>query len=411
MSKAGVNLDIQTPRWALPLLEPARYKGVHGGRGSGKSWERAEAAIETLVMDPSKSIVCLREVQASLKYSVKRLVENKIESMGVGSYFECQDTQIKCRNGPGLLIFSGLQNHTAESIKSLEDFDIAWAEEAQSLSQRSIDILRPTIRKPGSELWFTWNPYLPTDPIDVLLRSADPPPQSTVIEVNWQNNPWFTDVLRVEMEYDRGRDLDKYGHIWEGGYVKNSEARVFSNWRIEEFETDPTAMFRLGADFGFAKDPTALVRCYIVGRTLYIDQEAYGVGTEIIDLPELFMNVEQAEKWPIVCDSSRPETISHLRKHGFPKVMASIKGAGSVVEGVEFLKTYDIVVHPRCRHVAAELLLYSYKVDPLTGNVLAALADKDNHVIDALRYALEATRRVSANKPLESRPVPTANRW
>ena len=139
-----------------------------------------------------------------------------------------------------------MQNHTADSIKSLEGFDRAWVEEAQSLSQRSLDLLRPTIRKPGSELWFTWNPRLASDPIDQLLRGERPPPDAVVIEVNWQQNPWFPDVLRAEMEYDKRRDPDKYLHVWQGDYVRNSERRVFKNWRVEEFDAPPDAVHRLG---------------------------------------------------------------------------------------------------------------------------------------------------------------------
>lgn len=304
-----------------------------------------------------------------------------------------------------------MQNHTADSIKSLEGFDIAWFEEAQSASQRSLDLLRPTIRKPGSELWFTWNPDESTDAIDQLLRSDNPPPDAVVLQVNYMDNPWFPDVLKDEMEYDRGRDLDKYTHIWLGGYKKNSNKRVFNNWRIEEFETPEDAMLRFGADWGFAVDPTVLVRCYLVGRKLYIDYEAYQVGCDIVDTPDLFMTVPESERWPIVADSARPETISHMKKNGFPKILPAVKGPKSLEEGVEFLKSYDIIIHPRCKHVIDELTHYSYKVDPDTDEVLPVLEDKDNHTIDALRYACEGTRRKAQNKRPTAAPVPTMNRW
>ena len=147
-------LKIQTPRWAVPLLKPARYKGAFGGRGSGKSHCFAEMLIEAHIMDQSQSSVCVREIQKSLNQSVKRLIEHKISTMNAGDYFEVQDAVIKSRHGPGLIIFQGMQNHTADSIKSLEGYDRAWVEEAQSLSQRSLDLCLPTIRKPGSELWF-----------------------------------------------------------------------------------------------------------------------------------------------------------------------------------------------------------------------------------------------------------------
>jgi len=403
-------LKIQTPEWAVPLLSAARYKGAFGGRGSGKSHFFAEIMIEAHIMDPASRSVCVREVQKSLAQSVKRLLELKIEAMNAGAYFEVQEAVIKSKKGDGLIIFQGMQNHTADSIKSLEGYDRAWVEEAQSLSQRSLDLLRPTIRKPGSELWFTWNPNQETDPVDQLLRGQKPPPDASVIQVNWEDNPWFPDVLRAEMEYDKARDPDKYAHVWRGQYVRNSSSRVFKNWKIEEFEAPKDAIHRLGADWGFAIDPTVLVRCHIVGRTLYIDHEAYMIGCEITNTPDLFFTVPESEKWPIVADSSRPETISHMRRNGFPKIMPAVKGPRSVEEGVEWLKSYDIVVHPRCTHTIDELTLYSYKTDPLTGKILPVLEDKKNHVIDALRYACEGVRR-TVQKQVSVTPLPVVNKW
>jgi phage terminase large subunit len=388
-------LDIKTPRWSLPLLKPARYKGAWGGRGSGKSHFFAEMLLEEHIINPNQASVCVREVQKSLNQSVKRLLEMKIDELNVGSYFEVLDSQIKNRSGEGIIIFQGMQNHTNDSIKSLEGYDRAWVEEAQSLSQGSLDKLRPTIRKPNSELWFSWNPQLNTDPVDQLLRGEYPPESAAVVKVNWSDNPWFPDVLREEMEYDRRRDPDKYLHIWQGEYQRNSESRVFRNWRIEEFEAQADDVLRFGADWGFASDPTVLVRCFIRGRKLYIDYEAYQVGCEILNIPELFMTVPESELYPIIADSARPETISHVRKHGFSRIMPAVKGPKSIEEGIEWLKSFDVVVHPRCRHTIDELSLYSYKVDKMTGQVLPVLEDKQNHVIDALRYACEAVRRAN----------------
>lgn len=394
-------LAIKTPRWSLPLLKPARYKGAWGGRGSGKSHFFAEMLLEEHIINPSQASVCVREVQKSLNQSVKRLLEMKIDELNVGSYFEVLDSQIKTRNGEGIIIFQGMQNHTSDSIKSLEGYDRAWVEEAQSLSQGSLDKLRPTIRKPNSELWFSWNPQRDTDPVDQLLRGEYAPESSVVMKVNWSDNPWFPDVLREEMEYDRRRDPDKYLHIWQGEYQRNSESRVFKNFRIEEFDSKVDDVLRFGADWGFASDPTVLVRCFIRGRTLYIDYEAYQVGCEILNIPELFMTVPESERYPIIADSARPETISHVKKHGFSRIMSAVKGPKSIEDGIEWLKSFDIVVHPRCRHTIDELSLYSYKVDKMTGQVLPVLEDKHNHVIDALRYACEAVRR--ANKRVMNR--------
>lgn len=404
-------LQIKTPKWAVSLLEPARYKGAWGGRGSGKSHFFAEMMIESHILDQKRRSVCVREIQKSLNQSVKRLLEMKIQGMNAGAYFEVQDAVIKSKKGDGMIIFQGMQNHTADSIKSLEGYDCAWVEEAQSLSQVSLDLLRPTIRKPGSELHFTWNPRQSNDPVDFLLRGPTPPKDATVIKVNYTDNPWFPSVLRDEMEYDKRRDPDKYQHVWMGEYLRNSQSRVFRNWKIEDFEAPADAIHRLGADWGFSVDPTVLVRCHIIGRTLYIDYEAYMIGCEIVNTPELFLQVPEAEKWPIVADSARPETISHMRKNGFPKIMGAVKGPRSLEEGIEFLKNYDIVVHPRCLHTIDELTLYSYKTDPLTGKILPLLEDKKNHVIDALRYACEGVRRTISAKPTDIKPLQTINRW
>jgi phage terminase large subunit len=400
-----MKLKINTPRWMMPILTSpsARYFGAYGGRGSGKSHGFAEMLIERCVTSKVDA-VCVREVQKSLGQSVKKLLENKIQEMGVSHLFDIQKTQITSHLG-GVIIFQGMQNHTADSIKSLEGFDIAWVEEAQSISQFSLDILRPTIRKPGSQLWFTWNPRFETDAIELLLRGPNPPDGSVVVPVNFEDNPWFPDILQKEMEYDRRRDPDKYLHVWQGQYVQNSETRVFKNWVVEEFETPPDAVHRLGADWGFATDPTVAVRCHITGRKLFIDWEAYQVGCEIIDTPSLLMSIPDAEKWPMVADSARPETISHCRKHGFQKIQAAVKGPKSVEEGIEWLKSFDIVVHPRCRHTIDELTLYSYKTDRDTGKVLPILEDKDNHVIDAVRYALEGARRANKQEKPKAKPI------
>lgn len=399
-------LRIRVPEPYLPLEGAHRYVGAHGGRGSGKSHYFGERWLRENVAE-RLDFVCLRETLKSLEFSVKKLLEGKIARYNAGYYFEVQDRRILSKNG-GVTIFEGMQNHTADSIKSLEGFDRAWFEEAQAATDKSLTLLRPTIRKPGSQLWFSWNPDQATDPIDSLLRGEKLPPDAVVVEVNYWDNPEFPDELRAEMEYDRGRDPDKYAHVWEGKYRQNSEARVFKNWRIEEFDIAPEWIIRQGADWGFSVDPSVLVQSAIVGKTLYVPHEAYMVGCEVDFLPELFNSVPDAEKWATTADSSRPETISYMQRHGFPKMLAAVKGPRSVEEGVEFLRSFDIVVHPRCKHTIEELRNYSYEVDPLTSQVIAKLKDKDNHVIDALRYACEGARRAAKNKrPTINIPEPS----
>lgn len=392
-------LTIETAAVFEPLLKPARYKGAEGGRGSGKSRFFAGLVLEDSIVDGGDT-VCIREIQRTLDQSVKKLLENSIQEQNIGGYFEVQDRRILTRpanGGQGVIAFEGMQNHTADSIKSLEGFKRAWVEEAQTLSERSLSLLRPTIRAEGSELWFSWNPRFKSDPVDQFFKGAEKPPDSVLVRANYMDNPWFPEVLRIEMEYDRKRDPEKYAHVWLGEYETHSEARVFKNWKIEDFERPPGTIYRLGADWGFSIDPSVMVRCSLDGNRLYVDYEAYRIGCEIVNLPELFLSIPEAEKWPSTADSARPETISHMQNHGFSKMTAAIKGAKSVEEGIAFLQSFDIVVHPRCKHVIDELTLYKYKQDPMTGDVLPILEDKNNHCIDALRYACEGVRRLSLN--------------
>lgn len=404
-------LDIPTAKVFQPLLNAGRYKGAHGGRGSGKSHFFADLWLDENV-GGKVDFVCLRETLKSLEFSVKKLLESKVVQFNAGAYFDIQDRRILTKQG-GVTIFEGMQNHTADSIKSLEGFDRAWFAEAQRASDKSLTLLRPTIRKPGSQLWFDWNPDSPDDPIDKLLRGDVLPTDSIVIQANYLDNPWFWETELVdEMEFDRAKDPDKYAHVWMGQYLQRSDSKVFRNWSIQEFEAPPDAIHRQGADWGFSVDPTTLVRCHIIGRKLYVDYEAYQIGCEIEDTPALFMTVPESEKWPITADSARPETISHVRRNGFPKIMKAVKGPGSLEDGIAWLQSMEIIVHPRCTHTIDELTVYSYKVDPLTDKVLSQLADKDNHVIDALRYACEGARRAqSVSKPVISIPQPMAHRW
>ena len=162
-------IRFQTPRWAVPLLQPMRYKGAKGGRGGGKSHFFAEMALDRMIENKNTNIVCIREIKKSIKFSVKKLVEDKIKENKLEGLFEITQTEIRRKNGDGVIIFQGMQDHTADSIKSLEAFDIAWVEEAQSVSERSLELLLPTIRADGSEIWFSWNPFTPDDPVDKFL--------------------------------------------------------------------------------------------------------------------------------------------------------------------------------------------------------------------------------------------------
>jgi phage terminase large subunit len=399
--------NIDLPEYAGDLWLPFRHLAWHGGRGPGKTRTVATSLI-IQSMERHERVLCGRETQRSIKDSSKRVLDDEIERLGLRSVFTSTETEIRGPND-GLFIFTGLKGNAA-GVKSIEGVTTFWGDEAQAFSQASIDTVVPTIRGPGSRLIWTWNPDLPTDPIDVMFRGEDgPPPNSIVREVNYPDNPWFPDELRMEMEYTRSRDIDKYNHVWMGQYRLNSESRVFRNWRVEEFDSPDNVEYRIGADFGFSIDPSIAVRLWIDGTRIYVDHEAHGFGVEIINLPKLFQSIPDAERYWMTADSSRPETISHLRKNGFPRIAPALKGARSLEEGVEWLKSYDIIIHPRCRNVIDEFTHYSYKVDPLTGQVLGVLQDKDNHAIDAVRYATEGARRALMGKPkVVSVPIPSA---
>lgn len=415
-----------------PLEQRGRYIGAHGGRGSAKSHYFAEKLVRRCVAVRGTHAVCIREVQKSLAQSAKRTIEGKIQTLGVGHLFDVQKAEIKTPGG-GLLIFQGMQNHTADSIKSLEGYDVAWVEEAQTLSQTSLRLLRPTLRKPGSELWFSWNPKNPADPVDDFLRGNGPresgqkweaPPRSIIVEANWQHNPWFHETeLPADKDYDFRRDRDMYAHVWGGEYEKNSQARVFKNWKVADaadFPVPPAGTILYGgADWGFSQDPTVGLICFIQGRTLYIWREVWAIGCEIVDTPALFDRLDPTwiagrraadanwqslgQRVPFISDSARPETISHMKRHGYPRMQAALKGPGSIEEGVSFLKQYEIVIHPDCKHVAQEFEHYSFKIDPHTGEITNVLEDKKNHMIDSARYAVENVRRASKSGSQELR--------
>lgn len=400
-------MKVQIPDAFQELFIPSRNKAFFGGRGSAKSHSFASALLIRAAENPLR-ILCAREIQKSIKDSVKRLLDDKMKAIGLDEFYTSTETEIRGANS-SLFIFAGMRSNP-DSIKSIEGIDIAWVEEAHKASQRSLDILIPTVRGMGSELWYSWNPYKASDPVDKMFRGEYPPPDSIIKEVSFADNPWFPEVLKEDMEWDQIRDPEKYQHIWKGAYVLRTEARVFKNWRVEAFETPKdVSRFYYGGDWGFSVDPSVLVRCFIIDRTLYIDYEAYKVGCEIDYLPALFAGsdindpprwenpqgfpgIQDATKWPIRADSSRPETISYMRKRGF-QIRGARKGAGSVEDGISFLGNYDIVIHPRCVHTVDEMTMYSYKVDPQTDEVLPILEDKKNHVIDSLRYAVEELRR------------------
>jgi len=199
-----------------PLIYPKRYKGAKGGRASGKSHFFAECVVKLCVTYQDFNIVCIREIQKSLKFSAKKLIEDKIVEGGYSNRFIVTQNEIRGVNG-SLIIFQGMQDHTAESIKSLEGFDVAWVEEAQSISDRSLELLIPTIRTQGSELWFSWNPTFEDDAIENLFNTLDET-SSTLIHSNYDQNSLLPDTITDEALRHKEANPETYGHVWLGEY-------------------------------------------------------------------------------------------------------------------------------------------------------------------------------------------------
>lgn len=286
-------LEIPTAEVFEPLLEPSRYKGAWGGRGSGKSHFFAGLMIEDHLAEHGMLSVCIREVQKTLADSSKRLLEGKLADFRLGEAdgFKVFRDVIETP-GDGAIIFQGMQDHTAESIKSLEGFKRAWWEEAQTASQRSLNLLRPTIRASGSELWFSWNARLKTDPVDVMLRGAEKPTGAVVVKANWRDNPWFTDELEQEREDCLRMQADQYDHIWEGGYLTVASGAYFakhladakSSGRIGRVSADPLMTIRLFCDIGGTgarADAFTIWAAQFIGREVRVIDYYEAVGQPV----------------------------------------------------------------------------------------------------------------------------------
>jgi phage terminase large subunit len=389
------------PYWSK-FAQPAPYKILYGGRGGAKSWSVARS----YVLEASRNkyrYLCTREFQSSMKDSVYKLLVDQIYALELDSFFDIQEATIKTLSGSEFL-FKGLKRDP-NSVRSTEKIDRCWVEEAHAVSYDSWNILMPTLfRTPDCELTVTFNPYLEDDPTFVTFVK-NPPPGAVIEKVGWRDNPWFPEKhneLRLHM---LRTDPDAYDWIWEGNTRQLSDAVVFRNRvSVDDFESPPMDKTRyyFGVDFGFANDPTVMLRCFIHEDVLFVDYEAYGYRVELNDLPEMFEQVPGSKQWPSFADSARPETISYLNNHGYPHMEAVDKWNGSVEDGIARLKAFErIVIHPRCPNFAQEMRLYSYKTaphrtDPAKARVLPIIVDRHNNGPDACRYAINELVRGGA---------------
>lgn len=399
MSQRLIKLEPTLPWYAPQLVKPARYKILWGGRGGSKSWTFASLTIDKM-LEKQRKILCTRELQSSIADSVHQLLVNMIDMRGLQEWFHVTDTAVRCHNGSEA-IFKGLRHNTRE-IKSLEGIDIAWVEEAEKTSNASWEILIPTIRKEGSEIWGSLNPDLETDPTYIRFIK-NRPPDSVVQYVSYVDNPNFPATLRAEMEYLKRVDFEAYLHVWAGHCRNFSDAQIFGKkYAVDTFTVVHDAKTGAntinghaadgpywGLDFGFAQDPTAFVKMWIAAGRLYIEHEIYRLKLETNDMPDELKKIQGADKAIIRADSARPETISYLNNIGKMNVLPADKWTGCVEDGISFIRQFEkVIIHERCKNAIMEARLYSFKTDRLTGDVLTDIVDKHNHIWDAVRYGL-----------------------
>lgn len=275
-----MTLEIATPRWCLPLLTPKRYKGAKGGRGSGKSNLFAELVVEEMIANKDYSVVCIREIQKSLKYSAKKLIEDKIRALNVQHLFEITLTEIRRIGGKGIILFLGMQDHTSDSIKSLEGFNVAWVEEAQSMSERSIELLLPTIRAEGSEVWFSWNPTNENDPVEQFFKTESD--DKTLVHVNYTDNPFLPQTLQDEADRHKREKPQTFNHVWLGDYITFGE--VFtrdmfrkSSWKPQIKQLDIYIAVDVAMSLEEGADRSSI--CIVgkdTGDTIYVIEQQAG---------------------------------------------------------------------------------------------------------------------------------------
>lgn len=357
-------LEIPTAEVFEPLLAPARYKGAWGGRGSGKSHFFAGLLIEDSLAAPGESgeglrSVCIREVQKTLAQSSKLLIETKLNDSGLGQadgfkvFKECIETP-----GDGIMIFQGMQDHTAESIKSLEGFKRAWWEEAQTATANSLNLLRPTLRAEGSQLLFSWNARRKTDPVDVMLRGTEIPTGAVVVQANWRDNPWFTAELEQERQDCLRMQPDQYDHIWEGGYLSIAEGAYFakhladakSEGRIGRVSADPLMTIRLFADIGGTgakADAFSLWAAQFIGREVrvlnYYEAVGQDLATHLNWMRSKGYGPDRAQIW-LPHDGATQDKVfsvsyeSALRQAGYGVTVVPNQGKGAAAARIEAVR-------------------------------------------------------------------------
>lgn len=330
MTQATINL----PRKMVPIYGPTRgavqYRATYGGRGSGKSFAAALMSAVWGYAEPIR-VLCAREFQVSIAESFHAELKAAIASEPwLAAHYDVGRDYLRGTNGTEF-IFRGLRRNE-QSIKSLSSIDLTIVEEAEDIPEHSWLALEATVfRQPKSELWSIWNPREEGSPVDQRFRKS-PPDNALIAEMNWQDNPFFPAGLEVLRQRELSRlDPATYAHVWEGAYLENSDSQVFANKiNVKEFEPNPREdAWRgpfYGGDFGFSQDPTAAVEVWINGAEVYIRREAFRTGLELDDTAAFVMaEIPGFEREISRWDSARPESVSHLQRHGFARAQSVSK--------------------------------------------------------------------------------------
>lgn len=406
-------ITLQIPEKLIPVFTPERgallYRIAKGGRGSAKT--RTFALLSALRVIEMRNeglsgvFLCGREFMNTLQDSSLEEIKQVIqEDEYLNSQFDCGKEYIRTKCGAIKYLFVGLR-HNLDSLKSKARVLCSWIDEAETVSETAWMKLTATVlREPKSEIWITYNPESPESATHRRFVEQFDPTIMVSADCNWSDNPWFPIGLEKQRQSDMKNRPDIYDHIWEGEFLTRTEAQIFAGkFRTEEFTPNPAWDGPYcGLDFGFAKDPNAAVLIWKTGNTLYIEKEYYGVGVEIDKLGgELLKAIPEFATHVVRADSARPDLISYLKRQTgqtggtgqIPRIEGAVKGKGSVEDGVEFIKSHNVIIHPRCTNTLKEFKLYSYKVDRLSGDILPVIVDDWNHIIDSARYALEPVMR------------------
>lgn len=401
------------------------FKVWRGGRGSMKSWSVGKGVVWKGYKTKRK-MLCGREFQNSMADSVQALIRGQADQIGLGDHYRHTETESECLDSKSIISYKGLKQNI-NNLKSLEGYNLFWIEEGQTISQKSLDTILPSIRASNTEIIITYNPDAEDDPIHQFVNSL-PDHLVYLCDVNWPDNPWLPESLIIQKDLrlrrieestndeERAIEQEAYDQIWMGKTRKASRARIFAGKCVQQdfvveriqghatladghyINGKPADGPYYGADWGFASDPTAGVRSWICDECIYIDHELYEYRLELDKTPQALRTIPGLEKHMVRADNARPETISFCRtprpddtgivQPGL-NIVAVEKWPDSVEDGITILKSFKkIVMHSRCRNFWEEARYYSYKVDAKTNDVLTDVIDKYNHLWDALRYAL-----------------------